>query len=346
MFRGTSNGRNSDEMAKRPVIARALLGPVAVLATLVLVAWQSHSAGGVVNYGGIAVAWVAALVLRRMVRRRQLIPLLAQPPRTMRKLTLAELVGSDMGRESDAPSTTSVDYAPRPLADRLAKAMASRRLVLLCGERLSGRSGTAFAVCHQAFGGYKVLRPARAADTGMPPLTTLLTSGVLSLRKRYILWLDDVGLLLDAGFDPRIVERWLAAGLGRVAVGTITPAELERIRAAGTSAAFALERAAHVTIEPAPDTAHKGSVVETYRGKIISDPQAAAVIRIVATCELLGLRQHTEAFYQALIERVTGRSLTSKRIDDLWPRGVRAIASSRGPRRANACGASGAHGGG
>ena len=314
MFRRMPSGRKRDEMAKGSVIVTALLGPVAGLATCVLVAWVLVTAdAGRVICGVVVLVWIGALVLRRLLRRRQLLPLLEQPPRAMRRLVI-----SDFGvRAESRVTSTNEDVVGRSLSNHLASIMGARRIVLLSGNRLSGRTRTAFEVLHREFGPYVVLCPARVADAGKPPLTTLLTSGLLSLRRRYILWLDDVGPLLDAGFDPRIVERWLAAGIGRVAVGTITPAELARIRAAGTSAALALERAAHIAIEAPPILSRPSDVLERYRRAAEMDARADVLIRIIATCELLGLSTPSDEFLGQMFERLTGQRLNPQMVEQL-----------------------------
>jgi lipopolysaccharide/colanic/teichoic acid biosynthesis glycosyltransferase len=200
--------------------------------------------------------------------------------------------------------------------ETLERMLDSRRLVLLSGPRLSGRSRRAYDALQHRFKAFKLLRPAMSGAGREPPLTALLTTRVLSLRGRYILWLDDLALLMQAGFDPRVIERWLAAGRGRVAVARITPMELRRIRTSRT-AAVALGRAVEVRV-PAPlRTAPRGSAEERYRRLVEDGAPEAAAVRLLAATELLGLPSWDRVSAQRILNRVTGVELTDEMLTEL-----------------------------
>jgi lipopolysaccharide/colanic/teichoic acid biosynthesis glycosyltransferase len=250
------------------------------------------------------------------MRGRQLRRLLVAYPHKMRKLPRRTF-----GIEDQAPRGVTADAEAEETLIRL---LDSRRLVLLSGERLSGRSRRAFKALQRGFPGYRLLRPTFSPASVEPPLTELLSAGVLSLPGRYILWLGDVSGLIEAGFDPRIVERWLAPGLGRVAIGRITPSDLQRIEASSTAAATALGRAVVVRVFPHRGPDAPGSVEELYRALLREDPTGATAVRIVATMELLGVARRSEAVVDEVLQRLTGERLREPMLEGLCAEGLQA----------------------
>lgn len=273
-------------MIRPSTFIEALLAPTAVFLTGLLAVAQLAIAGHITLqcWVGIGAAWAVGLTLCGMRRRGRLLPLLAHAPRQMRRLSRHDF---GVHRQEEVSGGDEIPYEPQGFEEWMIKALSSRRLVLLHGERLSGKTRTAFEVLQRAFGRYQVLRPEIQPDAEGPPLAALLTS--TSPWRRYILWLDDIAPLLDAGLDPRIIERWLATGRSRIAVATITPAALGRVRSSRTRAASALERAVQLPVEAVSELLSLGSVADRYRRAQRSRPQAAALMRVVATWELLGI---------------------------------------------------------
>ena len=111
------------------------------------------------------------------------------------------------------------------------------------------------------------------------------------------------------GMDPRIVERWLASGRDRVAIGWITPAMNDSIRETRINSAYALQRAAYVSLEGLSDAATAAAVVSRYREAQLTDPEVATFVRVVATCELLQLERREDGFYVDLVQRAGGLSV-------------------------------------
>lgn len=301
-------------MVKPSVITHAIIEPIAAFVTMVLVVWQLVIDRTLIPVDiAIVVVSISALVVRRVLRRQQLLSLIGMPPQPVRKLTPVAFGVRESGNAVSSDDVTSQTN------EELAEYLGERRLVLLCGERLSGRRRAGFAALTGSYDDYIVLLPRLAPeiDPGRPPLTSLLTSGILSVRKRYVLWLDDIGALMQAGFDPRIVERWLAAGSGRVALGTITPADLRRIKAARTSEGFALERAACVSIEAPPQLPHVLPATGSDDWTLQSESQAARFLRIVAAADLLRLPNQSDDVFLSVLRQVTGAGLPQSSIDQL-----------------------------
>lgn len=321
-------------MVKPSIVAHAVIEPIAAFVTTALVIWQLVIDRTLIPVDiAIVVVSISALVVRRVLHRRQLLSLLVMPPQPVRKLTPVAF------GVHESEIAVSSGHVPSRTNEELAEYLGERRLVLLCGERLTGRRRTGFAALTGSYGDYSVLRPRLApeVDPGRPPLTSLLTSGILSLRKRYVLWLDDIGALMQAGFDSRIVERWLAAGSGRVALGTITPADLRRIKAARTSEGFALERAACVSIEPPPKLPQVSPVEGSNNWILPAKSQAARFVHIVAAAELLRLPNQADEVFLSVLHQVTGTGLPHGSIDQLcsvpaaplWRRGSDNTLSAR-----------------
>lgn len=275
-------------MERTPSIPELLLVPCAIVATYTVVIVQLAGSGRISVAGAaiVAAGWALALGIRARLRSSRLDGLLEAPARAMRRLGRAEFGVSALpgARGEDSP------YIPREFEGDLTDALLTRTLVVLCGDRLAGKSRTAFEVLNRSeFARYRVLRPAREAHGAGPPLAALLTSGILPGWRPYILWLEDLGGLLEAGLDPRVIERWLAGGRrGRVAIAAITPAARERIARSNSSAAAPLERALHVSIDPA-ELSSRGSVAARYRRTWLQSPSAAKAMRVVATWKLLGI---------------------------------------------------------
>jgi lipopolysaccharide/colanic/teichoic acid biosynthesis glycosyltransferase len=295
--------RNGDDMRKASMVARALAVPAGLWATGVIVAVQLLVGEPDARlWFALAVAWLLVVAMREWGRRRRLEPLLRRPKRSVRALSVTDL-GIPPGPETDAGS-----HPPDP---ELVKMLRARRLVLLCGPRDGERPRAVFTALQASFGSYDVLWPGRGLHNGKPPLTKLLTSGVLPLRGRFVLWLDDIGRLLDDGFDPRIIEKWLAAGRGRIAVGLISRADRDRVREAGTQAGIALERAQHIDVESAPRVP---AVVERYRRET---GEASLVVRLVAASVALGAAAPQRDAVEAVCARVNGAALDPSLIDRL-----------------------------
>lgn len=299
-------------MSRASIIARAVAGPLLAYVTgaLILYAllaerWTVPISLGLIALWGIVLAW------RRVSRRRRLRPLLVAPPKAMRDVSADEF---GVHREAAAQAEDPPD--PAELA-RLEGLLGSRRLVLLVAPRLSGRSRLAHSALRHAFGGYQLLRPPSPGLGRDPPLTRLLSSGVLSLRRRYVLWLDDLALLIQSGFDPRSVERWLAAGRGRVAVAKITPLELQRIKASETHESVSLGRAIEVRVTARARPAAPGSAAGRYLELINSEPPAGELVRLVASLELLGVQARTPKLLQRLLERTGGQPPSEELLERL-----------------------------
>jgi lipopolysaccharide/colanic/teichoic acid biosynthesis glycosyltransferase len=299
-------------MSKRWIITNALAGTVLAYMTGALILYQLLADQWNLTISvGIAVVWIAAPSWRRLTRKRQLEPLLARPLQTMRNVAGGEFgVRDDRRLRREARLTDAK-------RDALETLLESRHLVLLIGPRLSGRSQLGYAALTHRFGRYELLRPASPGVGREPPLTKLLTSSVLSVRRRYILWLDDLALLMQAGFDPRSVERWLAAGRGRVALARITPLELQRIKASGTAAAVSLGRAVEVTVPPSQRRAAPGGVEDRYRQLIKKDAPGGKVVRLVASLELLGVAGRDSEVLAKLLKRMGGTPPSDQLLSDL-----------------------------
>src|SRR6202000_248490 len=98
---------------------------------------------------------LCALRLRLAIRRRQLKPLLVGR-QLVRKTTLSEM---HIRHDEPGDWKRDVDYDSDAGEDELVARLESRRLVILCGERDSGRARTAFEALQRGFGPYKLLRP-------------------------------------------------------------------------------------------------------------------------------------------------------------------------------------------
>jgi lipopolysaccharide/colanic/teichoic acid biosynthesis glycosyltransferase len=267
-----------------------LLVPIAVVATVVALAAQ-YLVAGLVNpmcWAGIGVVWLVGVLIREQLRKRRLEPLLAQPARQIRVLASdfnVQVEGAARDEREDA------DPLAADVHDRILHGVNSRRLVLLEGH--SGiATAAAFELLQREFPSHIVLRPSVRLSADSPPLSELLTSGAPSLRDRYILWLGDISVPLDAGLDPRIIERWLAIGRSRIAIGTIGTATLDRLTSSGSPVAAPLGRAFRVGVGEggAPAT-----IAERYRAASQAQrPQAAVLMRLVATWRRLGITMAPE----------------------------------------------------
>lgn len=293
--------RNRDDMRKGAIVARALGVPLAVWASGLVIAAQMR-VGDPNPRVWIALAgfWGVGIAVRRWARGRRLEPLLARPKRPVRTLTMTDL---GIGPETEGSS--------RPPDAELVKMLGARRLVVLCGPRGGDRPRAVFEALQASFGSYEVLMPTRGLHNGKPPLTKLLASGALPLRGRFALWLDDLGRLLDNGLDPRIIEKWLATGRGRVAVGWISTADRDRVREAGTQAGIALERAQHIDVEPGTQLP---AVVQRYKR---APAQAQSAIRTAGACVALGGSAPERKAVEAVVARLTSAAVDPWLIDGL-----------------------------
>lgn len=277
------------------MILRALPGPVLVFATVALVVWQAFAEFRDAWVCAIPlVLWVFALVRDAVTRESQLRALLRVPHAPM-----DAVAGPQFGIYSEHEETS-----PELLADRgaLEQLLRAHRLVVLVGPRLSGRSRLALAALRHGFGGYDLLRPLASRTGSAPPLTDLLTTSVLRLRGGYALWLEDLGALMQDGFDPRAVERWLSAGRHRVALARMTPVEFHRFRNAESAEAASLDRAIPFRVQ-ASERPHSGTSPEGRYQRLVGEGSPAeAAIRHVATLELLGVRERSlEALNKLLV---------------------------------------------
>ncbi len=185
--------------------------------------------------------------------------------------------------------------------DRLANLLRAHRLVVVIGPRLSGRSRLAYATLRHGFASYELLRPAPARPGANPPLTELLTRSVLRLRGGYALWLEDLGALMQDGFDPRAVERWLSAGRRRVAVARMTPAEFHRFSAAESAESESLDRAIPFQVNDPQREPSSGSPEHRYKTLVEEGSRVAPAIEHVATMELLGVPERRVADVNKLL---------------------------------------------
>ena len=145
---------------------------------------------------------------------------------------------------------SSVDPEPLPVPNRdIIEKLEARRIVLVSGDRFSGRTNAAFSALADGFGDYVLLRPKPVTPGGTTALEALLTQRLVGWFGPHALWLGDLGGELDAGLDPRLVERWLATGRKRVAIGTITPADFKRHQRSRPAIGAALDRVELVPVD-------------------------------------------------------------------------------------------------
>ena len=239
-------------------------------------------------------------------RERQLEPLLACEPRPMREVTADEFGVSG--------AATAKGRALASQRKKIEALLPTRRLVLLVGPHFSGRSRLAHqALDTKRYRRHRLLRPGLQPAGSDPPLSKLLTSGVLTVRGRYVLWLDDLAHLMQNGFDPRSVERWLIAGGGRVAIARITPVELARLKEADITAAVSLRRAIEVKITPPRGWKPSVEAAERYSRLQRDYPEQATAVRIVASLELLGIPSRELTRINQLLERLGVPELSEQR---------------------------------
>lgn len=237
--------------------------------------------------GAILVVWAARIAVGELLRRRRLKRLLRGSTRRVREISTTDFGVHDWQGDATRP------YIPREVEHEVAAALMSRKLVVLCGERMAGKSRSAYEILsRREFANYYVLRPARVARGAGPPLVALLTTRVLSRFRRYILWVDDLGGLLEAGLDPRVVERWLAGGIvGRVALAAITPEALRRVREGASPAGPALERALIISLDSGVAQLSHGEVTRRVERTARYSTGIARAMRVVAVWALLGIRE-------------------------------------------------------
>lgn len=294
----TSSRARPDSAASVGVVVRAVAVPLAVWASIVAIpvhawagvpaVWAAASVGG---------CWCALYAVRWADHRKERAVLLADG--TLRRLDAAAF-------EEPPGPRRAIGAGDIDAAGALEGRLLRRRLVVIGGGDTARAAEAAYAALSGRYAAYRVVRPAPAAEAGRAPLTRLLSRGVLPARHRYVLWLGDVGRLLEQRFEPDVVERWLARGRGRIAVGTVSPADLRRIRAGKTPAARALARVVDAP-EGSGDLSARTRRARRRRYRRQAAGPAGAVLRLVGVAGVLGLRPRPANDYVDMIEAVDGR---------------------------------------
>jgi lipopolysaccharide/colanic/teichoic acid biosynthesis glycosyltransferase len=301
-------------------VADVLIVPCAFWATVVAAIAQYVAAGQLTPAWWTVLLgfWMLALGLRRFLRGRTLKSLLKYdfyPPPPMKRMDM-ERFGVHPERRAEPPE--GGPYVSPELEARIEKGLRSRRLVLLSGDRLSGRTRTAYDVLQNHFSRHKLLVPSVDPSTPGPPLAELLTCRRFSRRRKYALWLGDMEPHLRAGLDPRIIERWLAIGNDgcRVAIGTITPTDLQRVHEGGASAREALERADQVPVGSAAQRSGMRAITSRVEEAKRTRPCALAVMRTVAAWRILGITGAPDAeLVLEIATRALGKTCTEKDLE-------------------------------
>jgi exopolysaccharide production protein ExoY len=291
-LRGRTPVANEHEPARVRAIASTVLVPTAVLLTGGLAIWQFSldELDRAVLLAAVVVL-VGTSAVRVAVRHQRLRSLLRGRKRRVKALTPATM----HVREEDPPSWRPVTA---PSHGELVEALRSRRLVLLVGERGTGRTKALLSALQRdrRLAPYRLIRPSLSIVNGRSSVEQLLVPRLLPRRGRYVLWLEDIGQYVQRTMEPRVIERWLAGGLGRVAVGTITPTELEAIDDAELPASVPLKRAQRLDFTAGHATPPPGAAAARFARLIGEEPQSKDVVRIVAACRLLGLQRPGVSF--------------------------------------------------
>ncbi|MCW2983424.1 MAG: exopolysaccharide biosynthesis polyprenyl glycosylphosphotransferase [Conexibacter sp.] len=289
-------------------IAQPIVVAAACWVTVAAACWQiwDGSASLAVDVA-VALMWVVTLSVSSWRRRRRLRELVAMPPRPLGSLSITDFMhDADSQRvpvDADAVKAT-------------ASLLGARRLVLLTGDSQSFWAEQAWQALQSVadLRAYALVVPARRKSDDLPPLTTLLTSKVLGFWGRQVLWLGDISGLMAAGFDPRLVERWLALGRGRAAVAFVSDTDLARINGQQSQQGLALRRAATVRV---PARRRSQEALDRYLDLVADDAEGAAIVRIVARCELLGNADLPEEDVVALARRLVRPGLDESVFDRL-----------------------------
>jgi lipopolysaccharide/colanic/teichoic acid biosynthesis glycosyltransferase len=294
MFQARAERRNRDDVRPAPMIARAMIFPLAAFGTgvavlLLALSQNPHPAGWL----AVIVAWVIALIVREALRVRSVRRLLIPPKTRMEKLDPAAW------RITAAAGPTLNEADPS-----LVRELRSRRLIVLCGDRRGGASRKVFDALRVEFGRYQVLRPVWRLAGGNRPLGALLASGLLPLHGRYVLWLGDLAQLLDNDLDPRLIERWLGAGRGRIAIGTISIADRRRLTAPDTPQSVAFKRARFLRDELPPGENPARSVRERLNRERESSELAGEVMRVAAAFDVFGVSGPSDAVIAEVVQKL------------------------------------------
>jgi lipopolysaccharide/colanic/teichoic acid biosynthesis glycosyltransferase len=298
--------RNQIELKTHRVVLAELMGPFALYLTVAVAAGAAVLGAPLVpTLIFLVLAWIVGVDQVRRDRLRRLRAVVTHFP--LPRVSRESLSGDQLATVNDQGGH-GVDPA-------IAARFAERRFVVLCGPRDSPTIDKARDAVSALFSDHRLVLPARGELNGRAPLTTLLTSDLLPLGGKFVLWLDDLGVLMDRGFDPRVIERWLAGGRSRLVVGWMSAADRKRYAETGTSEGMALERSADFMDVHARQHGPSATVLR-YNREARGDAAAAIAIHMVAIHQALGANKPAVEPVTRAVRMVTGEEAEA----DLIPR--------------------------